>query len=253
MLYFSGTGNSKYVAELFCEYMDSKCYSIEDSIDFDQLIVSEEIIAFSYPIVNSRATRIMREFVKKHISFLKNKKIIIFCTQMLFSGDGSRSFTDLFPNKYIDVIYAEHFIMPNNVYVNKVISLANDKKIKSLIEKTNKKMQIVCRNIKNGIIKKRGFNIISRILGLVQGSFVSIIEKKASNSIKISNDCTNCCICVSICPMKNFVFQNGNIINKYNCTICYRCVNNCPQKAITVLFNWGTKKQYKGLNIKENM
>jgi flavodoxin len=67
MLYFSGTGNSKYIAELFCQYINCKTYSIEDKTDFQHLIDSEEIIGFCYPIYGSREPKIMREFVNKNI------------------------------------------------------------------------------------------------------------------------------------------------------------------------------------------
>ena len=142
MLYFSGTGNSKYIAELFCKYMNGKCNSakcnsvncnsIEDDINFCQLLASEEIIGFCYPIYGSRVPRIMREFVERYIDFLKNKKTIIFCTQLIFSGDGARVFTDIFPKNWVEVIYAEHFFMPNNVCNFPLLSIANDTKIKSI-------------------------------------------------------------------------------------------------------------------------
>ena len=46
MFYFSGTGNSKYVAELFSDKMGALCHSIEENVDFESLIESNETIAF---------------------------------------------------------------------------------------------------------------------------------------------------------------------------------------------------------------
>jgi hypothetical protein len=69
MLYFSGTGNSKYIADTFSRHMDAKCHSIEEQLDYGQLLVSEETIAFCYPIFGSRVPRIMREFVAQHIEY----------------------------------------------------------------------------------------------------------------------------------------------------------------------------------------
>jgi ferredoxin len=247
ILYFSGTGNSKYIAELFCRYMNDECYSIEDKTDFDKLIASQEIIGFCYPIYGSRVPRIMREFVQKHIVSLKNKKLIIFCTQLIFSGDGARVFTDMFPRNYVQVLYAEHFLMPNNVCNFFLLPMASEKRIKKYITRAERKMQIVCRNIKNGIIRKRGFNFVSRILGLAQGVFMPTIERKSLDCVVINNDCIQCRLCVSICPMKNLEYQNGKITHKSNCTICYRCINKCPQKAITLFFHEKVKVQYKGL------
>ena len=125
MIYFSGTGNSKCISKLFCKYMDTKCYSIEENIDFSKLIKSEEVLGFCYPIYGSRVPRIMREFVTKYIE-----------------------------------------------------------------------------------------------------------------------------LCISICPMKNLEYENGHIIHKNNCTICYRCINKCPQKAIALFFKNKVKRQYIGINTK---
>jgi ferredoxin len=108
-------------------------------------------------------------------------------------------------------------------------------------------MRFVCRNIRNGIVKKRGFNIVSRVLGLVQGAFMPMIEKKAMDSVTIDNDCVQCRLCISVCPMENLEYQNGKIEHKSNCTFCYRCINKCPQKAITVFFHEKVKIQYRGI------
>ena len=247
MLYFSGTGNSKYITELFCHRMNAKCHSIEDKIDFDKLITTEEIIGFCYPVYGSRVPRIMREFVKRHMESLKGKKIIIFCTQMYFSGDGARAFTDIFPRGFVEIIYAEHFLMPNNVCNLFITPLPSEKSIKKYIRKAERKMQIVCDEIKNGVVKKRGFNFLSRALGLIQGVFYPALEKIGISRVWVGDACTQCNLCVSICPMNNFENKNGKVISKQNCTMCYRCINKCPQKAISVYLKGKVKKQYKGL------
>jgi len=95
-------------------------------------------------------------------------------------------------------------------------------------------MQIVYKNIINGIIKKCGFNIFSRFLGLFQGVFMPMWEKKALDLVKVYDDCTQCGLCVSVCPMRNFENRNGKIVTKGNSTICYCCINKCPQRAIAV-------------------
>ena len=114
------------------------------------------------------------------------------------------------------------------------------------IANAEQKMQSVCRNIANGIVKKKGFNAISRLLGLVQGSFVPVLEKNALDKVRINDNCTNCRLCVSVCPMNNLEYQDEKIVHKSNCTVCYRCINKCPEKAITVFFPGKVKDQYKG-------
>jgi ferredoxin len=247
MLYFSGTGNSKHIAGLFCRQMNAVCHSIEEDINFEELIKSYDTICFCYPIYGSRVPRNLREFVVKHTESLRDKKLIIFCTQVSFSGDGARAFTDLLPRNTVEVIYAEHFLMPNNVCNFFLTPLESEEKIKDYLVKAERQMKLVCGDIKAGIIKRRGFNIGSRILGLPQAAFVPALEWAARRKIKVNGYCTQCGLCVSICPVKNLISEDGKITHKHNCIACYRCVNKCPQKAITALYHSKVKRQYQGV------
>jgi len=247
MFYFSATGNSKYIAELFCSHMHAKCHSIEEDIDFARLMDTEEVIGFCYPIFGSRVPRLLREFAVKHMASLENKKLVIFCTQMFFSGDGARAFTDVFPDGFVEVIYAEHFLMPNNVCNLFLTPLGSDEKNRTYLVKAQKKMRAVCGDIKSGIVKKRGFNPASRALGLMQGAFLPGIEKRAKEKVWIGEDCNQCGLCVAICPMNNFASGNEGIAAKGDCMMCYRCINRCPKKAISVFLRGKVKAQYAGL------
>ena len=247
MLYFSATGNSKYIAELFCRNTNATCHSIEEDVDFGNLIISEDIICFCYPIYGSRVPRLMREFVADHMELLKNKKLIIFCTQMYFSGDGARAFTDILPHGFGEVIYAEHFLMPNNVCNVFITPLPGNKTIQKYLSKASSKMQTVCDDIKNGVIKKRGFNFGSQALGAIQGTFFPGIERWARGRVWVDNDCNKCLLCISICPTNNFEYKGTIVETKNNCMMCYRCINKCPQKAIAVSLRGKVKKQYTGV------
>jgi len=255
MLYFSGTGNSKYIAELFCRNMDADCHSIEEATDFEELIKSNETVGFCYPIYGSRVPLIMREFIAKHMAALKGKKLIIFVTQLIFSGDGARVLCDLFPEKHVDVIYAEHFFMPNNVCNFALLRQTRDKGVYKRMKMAESKMERVCKNIKSGIVKKRGFSAVSRLSGKIQGkpwqgdsrnshAAEGTMEYRAKHGVKTDADCT---ACVECCPMHNLENRQGKISHKNNCTMCYRCVNLCPQKAITVFFHTKPEWQYKGV------
>ena len=246
VLYFSATGNSKYIAELFSRNMNAICYSIEEDVDFADLI-SEDTICFCYPIFGSRVPRLMREFAITHMESLKNKKIIIFCTQMYFSGDGARAFTDIFPHGFVEVIYAEHFLMPNNVCNVFITPLPSNKTTQKYLLKANKKMQTLCDDITNGVIKKRGFNPASRALGLIQGLFFPKIEKWAEKRVWIDDDCNKCLLCVTVCPTNNFECRDTEVKIGNRCMMCLRCINRCPQKAIAVSLRKKVKKQYTGV------
>lgn len=251
-LYFSGTGNSKFIAERFSQIMAAACYSIEEAVDFKEKMTQAKTIAVCYPIYGSCVPRIMREFVSRNRSAFEGKQLIIFSTQLLFSGDGARVFTELLEGVSVDICYAEHFNMPNNICNFFLFPLANPNKMQRYIKKAEKKLSRSCQNIKNGVVKKRGFNSFSRYLGLwTQRAHFGGLEKKAERDVRISAECNLCGKCVRICPMKNLKIADQKIDQRIEqldqCTLCYRCVNQCPQKAITVLVHTQVKKQYQGI------
>jgi len=247
-LYFSGTGNSKFIAERFSSKMAAACYSIEEEVDFKEKMAQVKTIAVCYPIYGSCVPRIMREFVRKNRSAFEGKQLIIFSTQLLFSGDGARVFTELLEGVSANVRYAEHFNMPNNICNFFLFPLANPNKMQRYLKKAEKKLSRSCQNIKNGVVKKRGFNFVSQHLGLwTQRAHFGALEKKAQRDVRISAECNLCGKCVRICPMKNLKITDRRIVQLDQCTLCYRCVNQCPQKAITVLVHTQVKKQYQGI------
>lgn len=245
VLYFSGTGNSKFIARQFAKKMDAECHSIEEKTDFKKLFDMADTVAVVYPVYGSCVPRIMREFVDLYMDEFKEKKLIIFCTQMVFSGDGARAFARLIPNCEEHILYAEHCKMPNNI-CNFPLFPMTKKELTGKPEKAVKRLDRVCNNIRKGVIKKRGWNIFSTFLGKTQNVAYPKIEEKARHSFHADDTCIKCGLCVRICPMDNLEIVNGQVIQKDNCTICYRCVNACPKQAATVYLKAKPKRQYKG-------
>ena len=52
MFYFSGTGNSEYIARKFSERMEIVCHSIEENIDFGKLLSQTDTL------VDRKSTRL---------------------------------------------------------------------------------------------------------------------------------------------------------------------------------------------------
>lgn len=248
IFYFSGTGNTKYVANRLAEDLNCESHSIEDDFNFKSSIAEHDVIAVSYPIYGSAAPLIMREFVRKYKNDFQNKKIAIFVTQLLFSGDGARVLTDELTNIDYEVIYAEHFRMPNNLPAKiPGFAIKNGKDLEKRVAKTNVQIHIASENIKNGKVIKRGFNPFSKILGMPQRIEFYRMEKKLRGDVRIDDSCVKCNVCVNICPTKNLEHVNQKIQKNNLCIFCQRCVHVCPKRAISVFPHYKGSEQYKGV------
>ncbi len=150
---------------MFSKRTDSKCFSIEENIDFENYISKTKIVVFAYPIYGSCVPLIMRNFVYKYKEKLNGKKLIILVTQNLFSGDGARVFTDLLKGINYEVIYAEHFNMPNNICNISFYPLSSSKKSRKYIIDAHKKIDKIINNLNNGVIKKEDLILFLSISG----------------------------------------------------------------------------------------
>ena len=63
-LYFSGTGNTRFVADNFSKKTDAECHSIEEDLDFGAAIARHERICFCYPIYGSLTVQMQGHTIK---------------------------------------------------------------------------------------------------------------------------------------------------------------------------------------------
>lgn len=250
-LYFSGTGNSEYIARRFAARMKSPCHSIEEAVDFTSLLATTDTVAVCYPVYGSCVPRIMREFAAEHSTVLTEKKLIILCTQMIFSGDGARAFARLLPGCDERVIYAEHFHMPNNISNFWLFPIRDEERIRKL-HAAEQKLERTCTQIQNGIVGRRGWSAFSALLGKFQNIAWPMLENRKKGSFSVNQACNRCGLCVRRCPVHNLALTEAGVTQKNNCILCYRCVNLCPQKAAAVMLRKRPKRQYKGIEQSES-
>ena len=221
--------------------MSCDCYSIEEEHSFSKMLVENDVIAVFYPIYGSCVPKIMRDFVDRHKVHFAYKKLIIVCTQMMFSGDGAKAFHRLLPD--CEVLYAEHINMPNNIS-NFFLFPVSDKEKQRKLPKAEKKIQSMCEDIKQGKSVLRGWSFGSKILGLFQNLFWPTMERKGAASFATNENCNCCGLCAKVCPTANIEIRDSEVVQQNRCTLCYRCVNSCPKKAATVLLHTQVKTQY---------
>ena len=77
-IYFSGTGNSKYILDVFLRSYDqgkkarSQFYTIEEPKVTEAIRKNEEIV-FSYPVQFSNVPKIVQDFIVRHAKLWKRK------------------------------------------------------------------------------------------------------------------------------------------------------------------------------------
>ena len=243
IIYFSGTGNTKILAEKLSSLINVDVHSIEDDINWEAYLDEANKIIFMYPIYYSMPPMIVRDFISKYYNCFENKKVISLITQMCFSGDGARIIEDFLPES-CEVVYTRHFNMPNNIPNIPFVPIASEKGKERKIKRAVKKLEKSSKEIYKEEWKRRATSNFSKKLGDLQRKEVFEREKEHVKKVWVNDDCIACGLCEKICPKNNFIIKDNTAVPQDKCTLCLRCENKCPKKAIRVLIKKPIKKQY---------
>jgi ferredoxin len=250
-LYFSGTGNTKYVLKKFIEsHEEESNYTLksieEKGVNFSKLIEESKLVIIAYPIHEGLLPHIMNEFLIRHKESFRNKNIITICSQMIFSGDGSALPVHILKDVNVKLLHGIHVNMPNNLTDFWFLPVKTSESSSRRYNKADIKIAKVVEKIKKGKKIKNGIRFYSWFIGyFIQRAYTKHHYNKVRSDVKIEHStCINCDKCVSVCPVDNLYSENNKILVKDVCTLCYRCVNVCPTQTISILTKHKPTKQY---------
>lgn len=231
IIYFSGTGNSEYVAKKIGYEINDEVLNIFDKIqnnDFSKL-TSDKPWILVVPTYAWRIPSIVHEWITK-TELGKNKDIYFVMTCAGSIGYASKYLKSLCKAKNMNFMGCMPIIMPNN-YV--VLSDTPDKnKSLEIVQNADSSIVNTSKYIKNNvsfpeasITFKDKFNS-----GFLNDIYYPIFVH--SKKFYATNNCVSCGKCENICPTKNIKLKNGKPIWKDNCTHCMACICKCPTEAI---------------------
>lgn len=259
---FSGTGNTYFIGkkiqdELMRNNHICDLYTVEKKHLDDDIIKACDVIGLGYPIYGSDAPLVIRHWIDR-LSNHQNKRAFVFCTQMMYSGDGAAYIGRLLEKKGFVIRQQAHFNMPNNITDYKILSPFNKHNLVKIEQRKTKQVKRYVQQIIFDKKRRKGSNPVSLGLGLLQRIPYQKMEMKwISSAIKVEDQCILCKKCIELCPTDNFEIKDGKLITKNSCIACYRCINHCPVNALHSSKNALVKHPYKGptenFNIKEVM
>lgn len=258
-LYFSGTGNTKWVAEeisnqLMMRGHDIDMFSIEeiDVVNLIEKFKESDIIGFLYPGYGCEMPKIYEEYLEKlqTTKLDKNTKAFSITTAAIYIADGA-----LIPQKFCKEIGAEFMwgnvvIMPCNFDTPVPgFRIPSDKRIETIKTKAKEKITKIVKKIEANEKSYDGGDLFNIATGKIQR--YGWKKSMANYEIKINKSkCISCYKCVELCPAKNLsISEKGEPVKTNgNCSVCLRCINSCPTFAIRMFSSNGKSeyKKYKG-------
>lgn len=222
IFYFSGTGNSQWVAEQIAACTgDSTCDIMTQKEP--PALQKETQIGLVFPVYAWGAPEPMVRFVKT----LEKTDAFSFgvCTCGSEAGYAMKKLSALFPLRS-----SYSLVMPNNYIIGAEVD--DEQAVRQKLHKARQEIQVISREI---LDRKPVYRVQEGAMAGLKSSLVNWGFQRFARSTKhfhTIDQCNGCGQCARECPAGTISMENERPVWGKACFQCLRCINACPQRAI---------------------
>ena len=239
ILYFSGTGNTRWVAQQIAEAIGEQLLYIPDLIkegNYQLTLKADERLGICFPTHGWQPPRIVREFIRKMtISGIEKPR---FCWALTTCGDSAGEAMTIL-NKELEKkrMKAESLfsvIMPETYVCLPFMYTDSEEKEQRKIAQAKQQIVHIIDIIKACCqgVEELEKGATPRLYSYVIGGY---FNKKMVTDRKFTVDsdvCIKCGKCVKVCPVDNIEGTPPVWMHSGKCTSCLACYHYCPVHAI---------------------
>ena len=231
ILYFSGTGNSKYVAKRIADALDDALVNLNDRIkasDTSSVETGERVIIVT-PTYAWRIPRIVRDWLRKtELCGAKRSWFVMTCGSEI--GNAAKYNRALCREKGLVYMGTAQIVMPENFIA--MFNAPTVEEARRIVAKAEPFIDRAIAAIRAGHMfsppRKKLYDRIAS--SAVNPVFYPLFAK--ANPFTASDVCIGCGKCEKLCPLNNITLQNARPVWGTNCTQCMACICYCPTRAI---------------------
>jgi len=240
IIYFSASGNTKYVAQLISaglKYtnMDPELLPVKSSRASSLNFKKIEVFGIGAPIYAMAFTPNMVKFIEGMPISKNNAHFFLFDTNAGLPGEAIKHIRQILEKKQYKFIGALEIISPTR---DSVFETNMFKYVKWSKKNIDKCFQF---GVKIGDIIKKGKGTIDwsrqTFLGGLIRSFFKVFENSFYKLVctQIGFDaskCERCKACEAICPTNAIDYKESPLFDETKCMGCFSCLRNCPTQAL---------------------
>ena len=245
IFYFSGTGNSRYVAEKIANATQERLVNMtrsEMGKNAEYILQDGENLGFVFPIYWWGMPALVEDFIQEmRIRVNEGSYVYGVSTYGLEPHNGLMDLEKQLFRKNIHMQAVYEVKMVDNYVVG--YEIAGQEKQ----EKICKSAEIKIEQIVSDILDQKHTKITD-VLGTIVKPIVHSCYKMTDHRKKFyaTEECTGCGLCAENCPCQAIVMENDRAVWKENCSFCLKCIHSCPARALQ--HGKGTAKRSRYLN-----
>ena len=245
ILYFSATGNCKYVATRLVQSEKQEMLSIADCIRNGQYEFSDKTIGVISPTYDWGLPSIVKEFLQK--ASFQTEYLYYVATYGTTPGASGAMANKAIQGREIDAYYSVRMVDT----WTPIFDLSTPEKVAVYTKSTEKDIDnIICcikECYKNKHMSPRTPAIFTELIAQ------PLYDRKVrcTSNFQVQDNCVGCGLCAKKCPIQAIEMQNKRpVCVKDKCVMCLGCLHRCPKFAIQYGKNTKKHGQYTNPNVK---
>ncbi len=231
ILYFTGTGNSRYAAEILASATGDALHDITPELQSGKApaLHSETPWVVVCPTYAWRMPRVVESFLRgAKLSGSKQMYVIMTCGGS--TGNSCKKAKQLAEHIGMSFMGFLSLVMPEN-YVAMFTVTGEEEAEEMLLEAVP-----VMKQAAKAILERLPFDAEPASMG---GGFLTGVVNPLfyfggirDTKFCVTDGCTGCGLCQQVCPMGNIRLKDGVPTWNGACTHCMACIARCPQQVI---------------------
>lgn len=223
-LYFTGTGNSLYVAE----QIGGDLLSIPQLMKKDQIEIKDEAVGIVCPIYAGDMPKMVHRFLER--VKIETDYFFIVYTYGMDATVAEPHGVEAAEKAGLKIDYVAEILIADNY----LPGFRMEDQIRTLPEKkVEEQIRHVCEEIAER--KREQYRVTMKqkasMAMIYQTIGKHVLADDAAEKYTVNDSCTKCGTCMRLCPAGNIRIGDSVEFGD-RCEVCYACIQNCPQQAI---------------------
>lgn len=239
ILYYTTTGNNLYIAK----QLGGELYSIPQLMGNDVFDIEDDVVGIVFPVFFATSPKSIREFIAK-VNIKADYLFLI--TSYGSDGDQNalRIMKETLNGRGIHVNYTNSVLMIDNFLP--VFDMAEEKEIKKDLDVDGQILKI-----KQDILDRRD-HIFDKPMFTDVDNIEEVLESTMTSKyhIMVGDECSQCRMCVMVCPRGNVTLQDDGPVFGDECDFCLGCVQHCKTNTLTINDELNPDERYRNPNVR---
>lgn len=235
IFYFSGTGNSEWVAKEIASRTGNEAVNIIGAGGKAFRFEKGQTAGLVFPVYSWAPPEVVLKFARNIEA--NGAYTFVVCT---YGAEAGRTVKML--NNALRLDSAWGIAMPNNYMFLSGFDVESEADVQRMLANASAQIPVISKAVAEKEIGIFDVHEGENFMAKMPIAFFFNHFGRGTKPFYVTDDCNACGLCAKMCPTKTITIADGKPRWGKKCYQCLSCINRCPQRAI----EYGKRTQNKG-------